>query len=157
MGKDETSRPDGEREATRRTILVVDSNWHDARALQDAWDRLGLLDELRVVGDRVQALEVLRRLNRHKRADKSPPVAAVVLDPEMTGETTGDFMRAVRRSAGRKQAPVLFWTRDGEKYEVLEGRGVESVLPKETVLRLIQTLDEVCSLRSPHSPQARRA
>lgn len=128
----------------QRTILVVDRNDKCDETLKEAWSRLGLVDELKVEGDSDKALNTLRD---GLKARGRRPVAAVVLDPEATGEDTGSFLREVRKSASRRELPVLLWTRDGETYDLLAGKGVDTVLRKPMVLRLIQSLDSACDLR----------
>ncbi|MCF7838858.1 MAG: hypothetical protein K9N49_09540 [Candidatus Marinimicrobia bacterium] len=128
----------------RRTILCVDSDAAYASLLHDAWRQLHLADELRLARNRASALAFLRSLqgrNGHS------PLAAVVLDPEATGEETGAFLRELRALCREQAIPIVFWSRDGEKYGLLEGRGVAAVLKKPMVLRLIQVLDATCQLR----------
>lgn len=127
----------------RRTILFVDNDSY-ADALRNAWVQLRLADELKVVPDRDKALELLRDA-ADGRADK--PIAVIVVDPEMTGEDTGEFLRQVRRTASVHRAPVMLWTGDAERYRVLEGKSVDAVLQKPMFLRLFQTLLTACQLK----------
>ena len=128
-----------------RTVLCVDPDASYAEMLHNAWQQLRLADDLRVAHSREEALALL-----DAALDGGNCPAAVVLDPEATGEETGAFMREVRKHCGRAKVPIVFWSQDSEKYEVLEGLGVESVLRKPGVLRLVQSLHEVCEL-SVHS------
>ena len=102
----------------QRTVLFVDRDKEHTLALCNAWSQLRLADELRVAESREQALEMLQAAAEKKDV---PPVAAVVLDPEITGEDTGAFMRDVRKYCGGDRTPVVFWSRNGQQYEVLEG------------------------------------
>ena len=133
----------------QRTVLFVDRDKEHTLALCNAWSQLRLADELRVAESREQALEMLQAAAEKKDV---PPVAAVVLDPEITGEDTGAFMRDVRKYCGGDRTPVVFWSRNGQQYEVLGGLGVESVLRKPMVLRLIQALDSACPLKTQPFP-----
>lgn len=127
-----------------RTILVVENDETCGRELQEAWRRLRLDDKLRIVKSRQEALEVLR--DSVERG--SNPVAAVVLDPDATGEETGRFLREIRAVASGEHCPVTLWAREGLGYEALDGASVDSVEHKPMILRLIQTLDGLCDLRS---------
>lgn len=127
-----------------RSILCVDPDASYADILRDAWSQLHLADELHVLNSRETALEFLGSACGE---NGQRPLAAVVLDPEATGEETGPFVREVRKHCGKDAVPIVFWSQDGDKYRVLEGRGVESVLKKPMVLRLIQELDAACQLR----------
>ncbi|MEJ2720514.1 MAG: hypothetical protein P8181_05165 [bacterium] len=127
----------------RRTILFVDNDTY-AEALRDAWFELRLADDFKVVSDGEEALAMLRNAAGNGTGS---PIAAVVLDPDITGEDTGAFLRQVRSSIPGNHTPVVFWTWDTDKYRVLEGRGVDSVLEKPMFLRLIQTLVMSCHLR----------
>lgn len=129
------------RAAERRTVLCVDPDESYAGMLNNAWRQLQLADDLHIVRSREEALQFLESVG-----DGDTRPAAVVLDPEMTGEETGAFMREVRKHCGKRKVPIMFWSRDSEKYEVLEGLGVDSVLKKPAVLRLVQSLDEACQL-----------
>lgn len=129
---------------TPRTILLVDNDAFHVEALRSAWSQLRLSDELHVAGDHENALRFLRRAAKDKKAGR---VAAIVLDPNATGEETGAFLREVRSNYARHVAPVLLWTRDRRKYGVLEGQNVISVLQKTMVLKVIASLDEACRLR----------
>jgi len=133
----------------RRTVLFVDHDPEHTLALCNAWSQLRLADELRLAESRDEALEMLQKAGKNKDI---PPVAAVVLDPETTGEGTGQFMRDVRKYCGGAKTPVVFWSRNGQQYEVLEGLGVESILRKPMVLRLIQALDAACHLKTHDFP-----
>lgn len=133
------SKQDGTVEG--RTVLCVDPDASYAEMLHNAWQQLRLADDLRVAHSREEALALL-----DAALDGGSCPAAVVLDPEATGEETGAFMREMRKHCGRAKVPIIFWSQDSEKYEVLEGLGVDSVLKKPAVLRLIQSLDEVCEL-----------
>ena len=138
------SLPEAKHEVDRRVVLYVDSDGSYADTLSSAWSQLRLDEDLHVVAGRKQALDFLS--DTHNR-NGSPAVAAVILDPDVTGEETGEFLRKIRRRCPGTPAPVVFWTRDGEKYQVLEGRGVNAVLQKPAVLRMIAALDGACRLR----------
>lgn len=127
--------------AARRTVLCVDPDESYASMLDNAWRQLQLDDDLRIARSREEALLFLEAAR-----DGGTRPAAVVLDPEVTGEETGAFMREMRQHCGKAKVPIVFWSHDSEKYEVLEGLGVESVLKKPAVLRLVQSLDECCDL-----------
>ncbi len=128
----------------RRTILCVDPDASCAGILHEAWSQLRLADTLHVVPDQEEALKFLASAHGENGQGS---LAAVVLDPDATGEETGPFMRKVRKYGGKDAVPIVFWSQDGDKYRVLEGRGVESILKKPMVLRLIQALDAACQLR----------
>ena len=120
--------------------------------LKAAWRQLGLYDDLRIVADPEKAVSLFREA---EAGNAAAPVAAVVLDPETTGEGTGDFLRRVRETSSGNPVPIVFWSRDHAKYRALEGREVVSVVPKPMVLRVIQALDEACGLRKrPFAPFA---
>lgn len=122
-----------------KTVLYVDPDESCAVMLHDVWKRLHLVDDLHVVRSREEALAFLDSAeigNVH--------LAAIVLDPEAVGEATGTFVRALRKRCGKSRVPIMFWSHDSEKYEVLEGRGIESVHKKPMVLHLIQSLDAAC-------------
>lgn len=138
------SRKGHPEEAGNRCILLVDGNGGGA-PLTDAWRQLRLCDDLNIVADPEKAVSLLREAGH-----TFSPVAALVLDPETTGEGTGDFLRRVRTTSSGKPVPIVFWSRDHTKYRALEGRGVVSVVPKPMVLRVIQALDEACGLRKRH-------
>jgi CheY-like chemotaxis protein len=144
MKKSTTSSSQSCGRPERRVVLVVDADSSYADTLSSTWSQLRLADELRVVQSREEALNFL---HDSFGSNGSAPIAAVVLDPDATGEDTGAFLREVRKHWGKTRVPTVFWTRDGEKYDVLEGRGVDSVLKKPMVLRLIQALDTACQLR----------
>ena len=134
-----------------RCVLVIDSDEKAAQALKEAWERLKLSEELQFVSDRDEAMKIVRTNGKQKSAAR---MVGVVMDPETTGEETGPFLRELRKHFGSQMTPVVFWTRDGKMYEVLEGRGVESVQRKPAILRVIQALDSACTLkvRQPFTP-----
>ena len=141
--KGPTSKTDGR--VGERAVLCVDTDASYADMLHKAWQQLRLANDLHIARSREEALDIL-----DAALDGGSRPAAVVLDPEATGEETGAFMREVRQHCGRGKVPIIFWSQDSEKYEVLEGLGVESVLRKPGVLRLVQSLHEVCEI-SVHS------
>lgn len=130
-----------------RTVLCVDPDPSCAAALQDAWAQLHLADDLHIVGSQEGALDFLS--SAQSRSEQGS-VAAVVLDPDATGEESGLFVYEVRKHCGKEPVPILLWSRDSDKYKELEGRDVEGVIKKPKVLRLIQSLDEACRLRVRH-------
>ena len=132
---------------TGRTVLCVDRDETCAGMLQDAWMQLRFADHLHVVHSQEEASAFLCTVDVQGR---SAPLAAVILDPEATGEATGAFVRQVRTHYGKDLVPIMLWSRDSRTYKVLEGRSVESVLSKPMVLRLIQSLDAACKLRVQH-------
>ena len=146
-------KPEPARHQTdRRIVLYVDGDASYADSMRSVWSQLRLDEGLHIVVGREQALEFLSDADGKNGA---PDVAAVILDPDATGDETGDFMREIRRRLSGRPAPVVFWTRDGAKYQVLEGKGVDAVLQKPMVLRLIAALDGACRLRvQPFAPFA---
>lgn len=127
-----------------RTVILVADNDRYTGSLRGIWSQLHLQDGLDVVSDRRKAVEKIAQARANPDA---PDVAAVILEPETTGEETGQFLREIRGAVPERHVPVVFWTRDGKKYDVLEGNGVDSVLQKPRVLRLIHALDSACQLR----------
>lgn len=138
----------GRGSGTRRTILFVDNDAY-ADALRDVWSQLRLTAELRVASTHEKALSVLRDASKES---SGAPLAAIVLDPEVTGEATGSFLREVQDAVTKHGAAVVLWTRDIAKYGILEGRGADSVLQKPMFLRLIRALDEACRPPAPGFP-----
>lgn len=106
----------------RRSVLCVDPDESYAVMLHDVWQQLQLADDLHIVRSQEEALAFLDAARSGNTL-----TAAIVLDPEATGEATGAFVRALRKRCGKKRVPIMFWSRDSQKYEVLEGRGIESV------------------------------
>ena len=131
----------------RRIILYMEPDPSFAETLHDAWVQFQFADALHIVHSCDEALQFLNSI-QGSRGDA--PVAAVVLDPDATGEDTGAFVRDVRKYCGNAQVPIVFWSRNSDKYKVLEGLGVESVLHKPMVMRLIQSLDAACKLKVQH-------
>ncbi len=132
---------------TGRTVLCVDRDETCAGMLQDAWMQLRFADHLHIVPSQEEASAFLCSVD----VQGGPaPLAAVILDPEATGEATGAFVRQVRTHCGKDMVPIMLWSRESRTYKVLEGRSVESVLSKPMVLRLIQSLDAACDLRIQH-------
>ncbi len=136
---------DGPRTPTGRTVLCVDRDETCAGMLQDAWMQLQFADDLHIVRSQEEALAFLRCAETEQ-----VPLAAVILDPEATGDETGAFVQEVRKHCGKDAVPIMFWSRDSKKHKVQESRSVESVLKKPMVLRLIQSLDTACRLRVRH-------
>lgn len=121
--------------------------------LRDAWKKLHLTDRLHVVEDFREALVFMAKVDRKIKGAMHAGVAAVILDPHITGENTGLFLRAVERITEHRNIPIVLWTGRDKSYEVLEGRGVDSVSPKPYILQLVQRLDAACGLRaSPGRP-----
>lgn len=137
------SKKDISNGAVRRYILLVDGDG-GAAPLKAAWRQLRLCGDLPIVPDPEKAVSLLREVEAGTAAE---PVGAVVLDPETTGEGTGDFLRRARETSSGNPVPIVFWCRDREKCRALEGRGLASIVPKPMVLRVIQALDKACGLR----------
>ncbi len=136
----EAANPDG---GTGRVIVVVDDDAALMEQLKRVWLQLQVADDLHVFSN---ATDAERDLQDLAAQNNMPPVAAIVLDPDVAGEQTGAFLRAVRHYYGKYQTPVIMWTRDRAKYKVLDGCGADSVLRKPMVLRVIQALDATCQL-----------
>lgn len=134
---------------TKRTVLVIDGSKKAAEALQRAWLQLQIADNLHIVPDHDGAVKYLREYEQkdEKYSDDKEEIAAIILEPEVTGEQTGEFMRQIRRNKACRGVPVLFWTTEGTKYKVLEGRGVNAAEPKARILRLIQRLNDCYELQ----------
>lgn len=130
-----------------RTVLCVDPDETYARMLHDAWMKLQFADDLHIVRSPAEAVAFI---SSDAVQLGLVPLAAVILDPAAIGEETGAFVRAMRKYCGKDSVPLVFWSQDSEKYEVLEGRGVELVLKKPMVLRLIHALDRACQLSVKH-------
>ena len=136
---------DGPRAPTGRTVLCVDRDETCAGMLQDAWMQLQFADDLHIVRSQAEAMAFLRSAELEQ-----VPLAAVIVDPEATGDDTGAFVREVRKHCGKDAVPIMFWSRDSKKHKAQEGRSVASVHKKPMVLRLIQSLDTACRLRVKH-------
>ncbi len=136
-------------ENIKKTVLVIDGNAQAVEALHRAWQQLQLAENLHIVMDHDKAVDYLRDYEQKKKeySDDEEEIAAIILDPEMTGEQTGEFMREIRRNKECRDTPILFWTTEERKYQVLEGRGVDAVESKSRILRLIQKLNDECELR----------
>ena len=120
-----------------RTILFVDNDGY-ASALRDVWPELGLGANLKVMQHYEDALTILWDA---ELKGNGASITAIVVDPEVTGEETGVFLRQVQDTASDNHVPLLLWTRDVERYDVLEGSAVDLVLQKPMFLRLIRALD----------------
>ena len=129
--------------SSRRTILCVDPDGLHGNNLYDTWQQLRLADELHIAHSPEEAIRFLDSAGNG--SGPGFPVA-IVLDPDATGEETGPLVRELKHRCAAESVPVVFWTRNGEMYRVLEGRTVDSVLEKPMILRLIHALDEACGL-----------
>lgn len=136
-------------EQQRRTVLVVDGNEKTAEALRLAWGKLQLAENLYLVMNYRDALKYLHECSKEKQANGhiKDDIAAVILDPMMTGEETGNILRAIRHNEACSNTPILFWTDTNSGYEVLKGKGVDAIEYKPRILSLIQKLDAECNLR----------
>lgn len=73
---------------TSRIILLVDNDGSHGEALRRAWSQLRLSELLHVYSKHEDALQFIRNAEKDKDA---APIAAIVLDPDATGEETGGF------------------------------------------------------------------
>lgn len=129
-----------------RLVLAVEGDTDYVQALREAWTQLGVRNGLRIVPGPDDALRILRTAAAAGNGSSQLAVVAVVLDPEMTGEQTGAFLREVRQICNGQSIPVIVWSNHASAYKILEGKGVAGAVPKPLLLPLIQELHSTSRL-----------
>jgi len=89
---------------TLATVLMVDDNRGDVMLLQEALQSAGLLYNLSVAQDGVEALDFLRRKGRHAAVSKPD---LIVLDLKLPRKTGMEVLDEIKLDPGLRDIPLV--------------------------------------------------
>ncbi len=141
------------------TLLLIEDDPADQRALRFALDRSKFCNRLLVVEDGQEALDYLHRRGAYADADRSPRPDLILLDLNLPKVDGKDVLRDIKATPDLRGIPVVVLTVSDEEEDVTQsyGLGVNSFVRKpvdrdalvETVLALGKYWLEVVVLPPP--------
>jgi two-component system response regulator len=103
------------------TVLLVEDNPDDVDLLLHAFKKNGLLNEIVVARDGVEAVEHLHGNGTQPEAEQAPLPVVVILDLNLPRLSGFDVLRQLRAHERTRLLPVVVLTTSAEDRDVIEG------------------------------------
>ena len=114
------------------TILLVEDEHHDARLLQRAFSRAGVLNPIQHMDRGDKALAYLSGINQYADREAHPVPILIILDLKLPGMSGLELLRWIRTQRELRRIPILVLTaeRDDRFMESAYDAGANSYLLK---------------------------
>jgi two-component system response regulator len=118
------------------TVLLVEDNPDDVDLLLHAFKKNGLLNEIVVARDGVEAVEHLHGTGTHPETALAPLPVVVILDLNLPRLSGFDVLRQLRAHERTRLLPVIVLTTSAEDRDVIEGYrlGANAYVQKPVVM-----------------------